>query len=224
MVLFSGEWELDYDPKGGGGSRVLEDPILEDSSAVYQKRGTAQWTFQPADLCQDLAEAIHHDLAYAKAYQDPATRRQPIHRYKCYVDPFAYHDLKGRWPTEPELRCDQDLPKGGEAAGVGDEIGVDKDCKVVNAGTYKDKARRSCTPEELIQAVLVHENVHVEQRRRQPALYNSGDTEYWGDTEVRAHLAGIAAMLDSLKRYCPQYHTGDIESRIRELDRNRLKH
>ncbi len=69
---FSAEWKLDYIPEGGSGSAILENTKREDKSATYEKTVSAKWLFRPADICQDLAEAINHDLAYAKAYQDEA--------------------------------------------------------------------------------------------------------------------------------------------------------
>lgn len=222
-VNFSGGWKLDYDPKGSQGTATLEDDRKENKEAVYEKKVSAHWSFQPADLCQDLAYAINHDLAYAKAYQDPVTRSRPLNRYKCHVDRYAYHELFGRWPTEPQLQCDQDLPEGAEAQGAGDEIGVNSQCQLENKEPYLEKAKRSCVPEEVVHGVLVHENVHVGQCQRDPDLFNGNSTEIWGEMEVTAHLAGIADMLKSLKQHCPQYPTADFERRIKDIEDYHLK-
>ena len=44
-----------------------------------------------------------------------------------------------------------------------------------------------------------------------------------GDMEVEAYLAGVADMLGSLRRLCPQYDASDLERPCQEIERKRAK-
>ncbi len=218
----SAEWNIHYDPKGTTGSAVLLPVKSQNKEASYEKTVSAKWSFEPADTCQDLVEAILHDLAYAEAFQDPFALRQEPKRYRCYVDRVAYKILNGHWPTQPELQCDKDLPDEEVPQGVGDEIGVNGKCELINKTTYLEKAKRGCVPDEVVAGILAHENTHIEQCRRDQGLFNSDHPEVWRDMEVSAHLVGIAEMLKSLKQLCPNAVTAELEQRIGRINRYRL--
>jgi len=73
-----------------------------------------------------------------------------------------------------------------------------------------------------VAGILAHENTHIEQCRWDRNLFNSENPEVWRDMEVRAHLVGIAEMLKSLKRLCPNAVTAEMEQRINRINRHRL--
>jgi len=218
----SAEWKILYDPKGTSGSAVLLAVKSQNKDASYEKTVSAKWSFKPADTCQDLVAAILHDLAYVEAFQDPFALRQEPARYRCYVDRVAYKILNGSWPTQPELQCDKDLSDGERPQGAGDEIGVNDKCELINKTTFLEKAKRGCVPDEVVAGILAHENTHIEQCRWDRNLFNSENPEVWRDMEVRAHLVGIAEMLKSLKRLCPNAVTAEMEQRINRINRHRL--
>jgi hypothetical protein len=150
---------------------------------------------------------IEHDLAYAEGYLDRATRQQPMNKYKCYVDWWAWERLHGSPPPSGVLDCEKESKGGREAKGVRDEIGVDSNCNLLNERSYREKAKRNCTPEEVISGIIAHEKTHVEQCKQDRDRSNTSDPAVWGDMEVAAHLIGINKMLQSLKRLCPNYDT-----------------
>jgi hypothetical protein len=216
-----GSWEIDYDPNGSGGSNII---WKDKKSSLY-----VQWSFKPNDLCQKLREMIENDLLYAEGYLDKATRQRPMNNYKCHVDRWVFERMYGSPPPPGVLDCekkpdgDGKKPGRGGGDGVGDEIGVDRDCNLVNEKPYREKAKRNCTPEEVISGIMAHEKTHVEQCKRDRARYNTSDPAVWGDMEVAAHLVGIANMLKSLKRLCPNYDTTAYEIRMETINRSRLK-
>jgi len=220
---------IDFDPNGCSGSQTL----LQEKKPRFEQTLTVHWKFKPNDPCSHLIEAIKHDLAYAQAYLDKATRQKTtdMDQYKCYVDRKAYEILYGSPPPAGALECDKkpgdpgagsSSPggnEGGEGLGVGDEIGVDGNCNLVNEQAYREKARRNCTPEEVVEAIIAHEKTHVNQCKTDRARYNTKDTAIWGEMEVSAHLIGIDHMLKSLNRLCPEYWTGEIQEKIKEIKR-----
>lgn len=216
-----GSWEIDYDPNGSGGSNII---WKDKKSSLY-----VQWSFKPNDPCQKLREMIENDLLYAEGYLDKATRQRPMNNYKCHVDRWVFERMCGSPPPPGVLDCekkpdgDGKKPGRGGGDGVGDEIGVDRDCNLVNEKPYREKAKRNCTPEEVISGIMAHEKTHVEQCKRDRARYNTSDPAVWGDMEVAAHLVGIANMLGSLKRLCPNYDTTPYEIRMETINRSRLK-
>jgi len=216
-----GSWEIDYDPSGSGGSNIIWE---DKKSSLY-----VQWSFKPNDPCQKLKDMIENDLAYAEGYLDRATRQKPMNKYKCYVDRWVYERLHGSPPPSGALDCekipdgDGKKPGGDRENGVGDEIWVDGNCNLMNEKPYREKAKRNCTPEEIISGVLAHEKTHVEQCKSDRARFNTSNTEVFGDMEVAAHLVGIANMLQSLKRLCPNYDTTPYEIRMESINRSRLK-
>ena len=164
---------------------------------------------------------------------DKATRQKTkdMEKYKCYVDRKAYEILYGSPPPAGVLECDKkpgdtvagsSSPGGNdvdEGLGVGDEIGVDGNCNLVNEQAYREKARRNCTPDEVIEGILAHEKTHAWQCKTDRTRYNTKDTAIWGEMEVSAHLIGIDHMLKSLNRLCPEYWTGEIQEKIKEVKR-----
>lgn len=218
---------IDFNPNGCSGSQTL----LQEKKPRSEQTLTVHWKFKPNDPCPHLIEAIKHDLAYAEAYLDKATRKKTtdMDKYKCYVDRKAYEILYGSPPPAGVLECDKkpgdtsagsSSPGGNdvdEGLGVGDEIGVDGNCNLVNEQAYREKARRNCTPEEVVEGILAHEKTHVWQCKTDRTRYNTKDTAIWGDMEVTAHLIGIDHMLKSLNRLCPEYWTGEIQGKIKEI-------
>jgi len=210
---------IDFNPNGCSGSQTL----FQEKKPRFEQTLTVHWQFKPNDPCPHLIEMIKHDLAYAEAYLDEATRQktQEMDRYKCYVDRKAYEILYRSPPPAGVLECDKE-PDVGEELGVGDEIGVDGECNL-NEQAYREKAKRNCTPEEVVEGILAHEKTHVWQCKTDRARYNTKDTAIWGDNEVTAHLIGIDHMLKSLNRLCPEYWTGDIQEKIMEIKRKQQK-
>jgi hypothetical protein len=220
---------IDFNPNGCSGSQTL----LQEKKPRFEQTLTVHWKFKPNDPCPHLIEAIRHDLAYAEAYLDKATRKKTtdMDKYKCYVDRKAYEILYGSPPPAGVLECDKkpgdtaagsSSPGGNdvdEGLGVGDEIGVDGNCNLVNEQAYREKARRNCTPEEVVEGILAHEKTHVWQCKTDRTRYNTKDTAIWGEMEVSAHLIGIDHMLKSLNRLCPEYWTGEIQEKIKEIKR-----
>lgn len=223
---------IDFNPNGCSGSQTL----LQEKKPRFEQTLTVHWKFKPNDPCPHLIEAIKHDLAYAEAYLDKTTRKKTtdMDKYKCYVDRKAYEILYGSPPPAGVLECDKkpgDTGAGSsslggnevdEGLGVGDEIGVDGNCNLVNEQAYREKARRNCTPEEVVEGIIAHEKTHVNQCKTDRSRYNANDTAIWGNMEVAAHLIGIDHMLKGLKRLCPEYWTGQIEEKIKEINRERI--
>jgi len=226
-------WFIEFNPDGCSGSQTL----LQEKKPRFEQTLTVHWKFEPNDPCSHLIEAIQHDLAYTQAYLDKATRQKTtdMDQYKCYVDRKAYEILYGSPPPAGALECDKkpggpgagsSSPggnEGGEVLGVGDEIGVDGNCNLVNEQAYREKARRNCIPEEVVEGIIAHEKTHVNQCKTDRGRYNTNDMAIWGNMEVAAHLIGIDHMLKSLKRLCPEYWTGQIEEKIKEINRERMK-
>ncbi|MGB9700457.1 MAG: hypothetical protein ACPL5I_13865 [Thermodesulfobacteriota bacterium] len=229
LEMLRGEWQINYDPKGCHGSSVIKSQSAKDPQGrTYELILTAHWTFKPNDPCSHLIEAIKQDLAYAEAYLDQATREKTAdpEKYKCFVDRKAYEILHSSPPPRCILEC-EGMPadcqvKKGEG-GVGDEIGVDGDCHLVNEEIYREKARRNCTPNEVVEGILAHEKTHVSQCKGDKARFNAKDTTIRGNMEVAAHLIGIDHMLKSLKRLCPDYDPSLLEEKIKDINRSRLK-
>lgn len=238
---------IDFNPNGCSGSQTL----LQEKKPLFEQTLTVHWDFKPNDACPHLIEAIKHDLAYAEAYLDKATRQKTkdMEKYKCYVDRKAYEIFYGSPPPAGVLECDKkpedtgagrkshgghdgapgagsNPPRGDdgdERLGVGDEIGVDGTCNLVNEQAYREKARRNCTPDEVVEGILAHEKTHAWQCKTDRARYNTKDAAIWGDMEVTAHLIGIDHMLKSLTRLCPEYWTGEIQEKIKEIKRKQQK-
>lgn len=220
-----GSWEIDYDPNGSGGSEIIWQIKKRETDSTL----SVQWSFKPNDPCQKLREMIENDLAYAEGYLDRATRQKPMNKYKCYVDRWVFERMYGSPPPSGALDCekipdgDGKKPGGDRGNGVGDEIWVDGDCNLMNETPYREKAKRNCTPEEIISGILAHEKTHVAQCKSDRNRFNTSDTRILGDMEVAAHLVGIANMLGSLKRLCPNYDTSPYEIRMETINRSRLK-
>jgi hypothetical protein len=239
---------IDFNPNGCSGSQTL----LKEKKPHFEQTMTVHWQFKPNDPCPMLIDTILHDLAYAEAYQDPKTREKTkdMEQYKCYVDRKAYEILYKSPPPAGVLECDKKTEDEGKAkgsdarsssgtseanhegeGGVGDEIGVDENCQLKYKEAYGEKAeedyqengRRNCIPKEVVEGIIAHEKTHQSQCRTDKARYNAKDTTIWGNMEVAAHLIGIDHMLKSLKRLCPEYWTGQIEEKIKEINRKRLK-
>ncbi len=224
---------IDFNPNGCSGSQTL----LQEKKPRFEQTLTVHWKFKPNIPCSHLVEAIQNDLAYAQAYLDKATRQKTtdMDQYKCYVDRKAYEILYGSPPPAGVLECDKKPSgpgaessspggnDGDDVLGVGDEIGVDENCNLVNEQAYREKARRNCIPEEVVEGIIAHEKTHVNQCKTDRARYNAKDTAIWGNMEVAAHLIGIDHMLKSLKRLCPEYWTGQIDEKIKEINRERMK-
>lgn len=213
---------IDFNPNGCSGSQTL----LQEKKPLSEQTLTVHWTFKPNDPCPHLIEAIKHDLAYAEAYLDKAARQKTtdMDKYKCYVDRKAYEIFYGSPPPAGVLECDKkpgSSSSGGndepEELGVGDEIGVDGNCNLVNEQAYREKARRNCTPDEVVEGILAHEKTHAWQCKTDRTRYNAKDTAIRGEMEVAAHLIGIDHMLKTVSRLCPDYYTGEIQAKIKEL-------
>ena len=86
-----GLWEIDYDPKGSGGSNIIWQHKDRETDSTL----SVQWSFKPNDPCQKLKEMIEHDLAYAEGYLDRTTRQRPMKNYKCYVDRWVFERMYG---------------------------------------------------------------------------------------------------------------------------------
>ncbi|WP_319405416.1 hypothetical protein [uncultured Desulfosarcina sp.] len=190
-------WELTLDPKEFAGSTLVDEsrPAFKGG---YKEKISAGWSFRPAAPCDRVKNAIHHGLAYAEAYTDPGPRRQSNDSYLCYVDRAAYVILHHGQPAP--YSCDKPR-KPDEGAEI--EIGVDGNCELQHEQEYLDKMAGQCAPEGETTGILAHEAVHVEQCRHDQQRYNSPDNDYWGDTEVRAHLAGVRVMHDWMRENCP---------------------
>jgi hypothetical protein len=200
-------WEIDFDPKGCGGTKVIE----QDENHTL----TAQWNFRLTTPCDQAKEAIDHDLAYAEGYMDKETRKQDPDKYKCYVDRWVFEKMYGRPPDPGTLDCEKKPdPTKGEVQGVGDELGVNSDCELVGEKEYRDQAAGKCLPDGVVNGVMAHEMVHVKQCKEQHERYNSNDTGIWGDMEAEAHLAGVQYMLDWMRGNCPESDVKPFEKRM----------
>lgn len=230
---------IDFDPHGSSGSQTL----YHDKKSRTEQKLSVHWQFKPNDPCQELINAIRHDLAYTEAFLDPTVRAEAkdINQYKCYADRRAYEIYYGSPPPKGLLDCDgktgspgssqensspgkpqtPDSGSGGDR-GVGDEIGVDGKCNLVREKEYREKARKNCTLDEVVEAVIAHEKTHQAQCKTDNDRYRATDLNIRGDMEVAAHLIGVDHMLKSLKRLCPEYETSLVEEKIREINRKRL--
>lgn len=237
-----GSWEIDYDPNGSSRSEIIRQIKKREIDSTL----SVQWSFKPNDPCQRLAIAIEHDLTYAEGYLDKTARQKgseqykkelekakkeknlspdPIKIYVCYVDRYVYERDKGFPPPAGEMDCEN--PKKGSE--VRNDIEVDENCILLYEPEYRKRAKDSCTPEEIVAGVIAHENTHVaqcihcKQCKGDCAHCNNSNPAVWGDNEVAAHLVGIAKMLESLKRLCPNYDTTSYEIRMETINRSRLK-
>lgn len=193
----AGTWEMDFDPMGCAGSKVID----KDENHVLW----AEWEFKVISPCDDVKQAIDHDLTYAEGYLYEGTRKHSMDKYKCYVDRWVYEKTYGRPPDPGKLDCEAPPdPARGEAQGVGDELGVDSDCILVGEEEYRQQAAGNCTPDGLVNGVMAHEMAHVKQCKEQHERYNSDDPAIWGDMEVEAHLAGVQPMINWMQKNCPE--------------------
>jgi len=232
-----GSWEIDYDPQGCGGSNIIWQIKKREVDSTL----SVQWSFKPNDPCQRLALMIEHDLTYAEGYLDKTAQEKARKQYEkelrkaeenntekpnlfeiytCYVDRYVYERDKGFPPPAGELDCENPQQVGG----VGNEIWVDDQCILVPEPEYRKRAKDSCTPEEIVAGVIAHENTHVAQCLDKDSVsYKTRDLAVWGGLEAAAHLVGIANMLGSLKRLCPNYDTTSYETRMETINRSRPK-
>lgn len=191
-----------------GGASVSGSKILEHKKPAreggYEERTVASWSAVATSQCEQVRAFILQDLLWTEAYLDRSLQQGAGVNTKLFVERVTQQVYK----------------KGGGKGDKGEatvEIEVDKDCVLRGADAFRDASQDACQPSVVPEAVLAHEQRHVQQclwgKKNADAgssggkpghnSYAQATPEEYGLNEAAAHLVGIGRALSWYEDNCP---------------------